>query len=249
MFSEGSMSAPRPILIVEDDDALRATLAELIGKEGEFSAVEVGSATAAEEILTRAGAHSDAILLDVGLPDADGRDFCAKLRRNGQRMPVIMLTGADGEADVVRGLEAGANDYIAKPFRVNEVLARVRAQLRSFDNSEHAVLKFGSFKFRPSAKLLEGPGGKHRIRLTSKECMILKFLHRLDGQPAPRTQLLHEVWGYSSAVSTHTLETHIYRLRQKIEADPSQPRLLLSVTGGYRLSLGAVTQGTGFETH
>jgi DNA-binding response OmpR family regulator len=232
------MPAPRPILIVEDDDILRATLAEMIGLEGEFSAVEVGSATAAEETLARAGAHYDAILLDVGLPDADGRDFCAKLRREGQRMPVIMLTGADGEADVVRGLEAGANDYIAKPFRLNEVLARVRAQLRSFDSSEHAVFNLGPFKFRPSAKLLEGPDGKSRIRLTGKECTILKFLHRLNGQAASRTRLLNEVWGYSSAVSTHTLETHIYRLRQKIEADPSRPRLLLSVAGGYRLEAG-----------
>lgn len=233
------MSAPRSILIVEDDAALRGTLAELICLEGEFSTVGVDSATAAEEKLSHAGAHYDAILLDVGLPDADGRDFCAKLRRDGQRMPVIMLTGADGEADVVRGLEAGANDYIAKPFRLSEVLARVRAQLRTFDSSEHAVFNIGPYQFRPSIKVLEGPDRKQKIRLTGKECTILKFLYRLGGQAATRERLLHEVWGYSSAISTHTLETHIYRLRQKIEADPSQPCLLLTAGGGYRLNTAA----------
>ena len=230
---------PRPILIVEDDAALRATLAEQIALAGEFHVTEAASAAEAGAALDADGARFDAVLLDIGLPDGDGRELCAKLRRDGKRMPVIMLTGADAEQDVVRGLDAGANDYVAKPFRLGELLARVRAQLRVFDNSEDAVFTIGPYVFRPAAKLLLEPARNRKVRLTGKECGILKFLYRAGGRPAPRQELLNEVWGYSSAVTTHTLETHIYRLRQKIEPDPSRTRLLLTESGGYRLDAHA----------
>ncbi|WP_043340835.1 response regulator transcription factor [Belnapia moabensis] len=229
------MATPRPILIVEDDAALRSTLVEQLAIDGDFAADEAESAGEAEAKLANANARYDAILLDIGLPDADGRDFCAKLRREGRQMPIIMLTGADAEADIIRGLDAGANDYIAKPFRLPELLARVRAQLRVFDNSEDAVFTVGPYLFRPSAKLLMEPARNRKIRLTDKESAILKFLYRAGGKPVPRQILLNEVWGYNSAVTTHTLETHIYRLRQKIEPDPSHTRLLLTEAGGYKL--------------
>ena len=146
-----------------------------------------------------------------------------------------MVTGADAEGDVVRGLDAGANDYLAKPFRLPELLARVRAQLRTFDNSDSAAFLIGPYVFRPSVRLLQEPARNRKVRLTDKECAILRFLYRAGGKPVPRQTLLHEVWGYSSGVTTHTLETHMYRLRQKIEADPTQPRLLLTEPGCYRL--------------
>jgi DNA-binding response OmpR family regulator len=228
------MSA-RPILIVEDDAALRATLAEGIAAEGGFLLEEAESAAEAEAKLADADARFDAILLDVGLPDGDGRDLCARLRRSGKRMPVIMLTGATEELDVVSGLDAGANDYIAKPFGLPELLARVRAQLRTFDSSEDAMFQIGRFLLRPSAKLLLEPERNRKIRLTDKETSILKFLYRASGKPVPRQVLLNEVWGYNSAVTTHTLETHVYRVRRKIEADPYNPRLLVTESGGYRL--------------
>ena len=236
------MPSPRPILIVEDDADLRTTLAEQIAVDGEFVAHEAGSAAQAAEKLAGADTRYDAILLDIGLPDADGRDFCARLRQDGKTMPVIMLTGADAEADVVRGLDAGANDYIAKPFRLTELLARVRAQLRVFDNSEDAIFMIGPYSFRPSAKLLMEAARNRKIRLTEKESAILKYLYRAGGRPVPRQVLLNEVWGYNSAVTTHTLETHIYRLRQKIEPDPAAARLLLTEGGGYRLDPGAGRQ-------
>ena len=236
------MSAPRPILIIEDDAALRATLAEQLSLDGDFTADGAESATEAAAKLGDADARYDAILLDVGLPDGDGREFCAKLRRDGKRMPVIMLTGADAEQDVIRGLDAGANDYIAKPFRLPELLARVRAQLRVFDNSEDAVFVVGPYVFRPSGKLLQDPARNRKIRLTDKETAILKFLYRAGGKPVARQVLLNEVWGYNAAVTTHTLETHVYRLRQKIEADPSNARLLLTEGGGYKLDPVAQAQ-------
>jgi DNA-binding response OmpR family regulator len=229
------MSGERPILIVDDDTGLRAMLAEQLSVAGEFVAVEAGTAAEAEACVAARGARFDAMILDVGLPDGDGRDLCAKLRRNGLKLPIIILTGSDDEADVVRGLEAGANDYVAKPFRLAELLARLRAQLRMFENSEDAVFSIGPYTFRPSAKLLQEPQRNRRIRLTEKEAAILKFLYRAGTQPVARQVLLNEVWGYNAAVTTHTLETHIYRLRQKIEPDPTNARLLLTEGGGYRL--------------
>jgi len=235
-----SMVAERPILIIDDDRALRETLSEQLTVDGEFSAAEAGSVAEAEEMLAGKQSRFDAIILDVGLPDGDGRDLCQRLRRQGLKVPIIILTGSDEESDVVRGLEAGANDYIAKPFRLAELLARVRAQLRIFENSEDAVFTIGPYTFRPSAKLLEDMGKKRRVRLTEKEAAILKFLYRAGTRPVARQVLLNEVWGYNAAVTTHTLETHIYRLRQKIEPDPSNARLLVTEGGGYRLNPGGV---------
>ncbi|NHN87358.1 response regulator transcription factor [Acetobacter conturbans] len=229
------MSGARPILIVDDDQTLRQMLVEQLQVDGEFLAVEADSVAAAWDALRAPDARFDAIILDVTLPDGDGRDFCVELRREGIRMPIIMLTGSDNEADIVRGLDAGANDYVAKPFRIAELLARLRAQLRIFENSEDAVFTVGPYTFRPSAKLLVETTRNKRIRLTEKEAAILKFLYRAGTRPVPRQVLLNEVWGYNAAVTTHTLETHIYRLRQKIEPDPSNATLLITEGGGYRL--------------
>jgi DNA-binding response OmpR family regulator len=233
------MAGPRPILVVDDDAALRDSLCEQLAHDGEFAPEQAVSAADALARLADEDARFDAVILDIGLPDGDGRELCARLRRQGQRMPILMLTGADGEQDVVRGLDSGANDYIAKPFRVSELTARLRAQLRVFDNSEDAVFTVGPYTFRPSAKLLLDAGRNRKIRLTEKEAAILKYLYRAGGRPVARQILLNEVWGYNSAVTTHTLETHIYRLRQKIEPDPAQARLLLTEGGGYRLDVQA----------
>jgi DNA-binding response OmpR family regulator len=229
------MNGERPILIVDDDPGLRAMLAEQLEVDGEFVAIEAGTAAEAETCVAARASRFDAMILDVGLPDGDGRDLCARLRRNGIKVPIIILTGSDEEADVVRGLESGANDYVAKPFRLAELLARLRAQLRSFENSEDAVFSIGPYTFRPAAKLLQEAQRNRRIRLTEKEAAILKFLYRAGTLPVARQVLLNEVWGYNAAVTTHTLETHIYRLRQKIEPDPANARLLLTEGGGYRL--------------
>jgi DNA-binding response OmpR family regulator len=230
---------PRPILIIEDDATLRTTLAEQIALEGSFTAVGAESAAEATAKLSESDFRYDAILLDVGLSDAHSRDFCAKLRRDGNTTPIIILAGAHTEQDVVRCLDAGANDYVAKPFRLPELLARVRAQLRTFDNSEAAVFTIGPYQFRPSTKLLLDPGKNRKVRLTDKECRILKYLLRANGAAVDRAMLLTDVLGFNSGVTTHTLVTHIYRLRQKLEADPSRPRLLLTDRGAYRLDAAA----------
>jgi DNA-binding response OmpR family regulator len=156
------------------------------------------------------------------------------MRTNGFAGPIIMLTGQDSDSDTVRGLDAGANDYVTKPFRFGVLLARVRAHLRSHDQTDVATLKIGPYEFKPATRSLIDTAGK-RIRLTDKEASILRYLYRSGPKAVPRDELLREVWGYNAAVTTHTLETHIYRLRQKIEVVGGRNDLLITEGGGYRL--------------
>jgi len=222
------------ILIVDDDDALRQSLAEQLELHEEF---EIGvAATGGDALQAVKALRYDIVLLDVGLPDIDGRELCKVMRRGGHKMPIIMLTAADTDADTILGLESGANDYVVKPFRLGVLLARMRAQLRQHEQSEDAVFAIGPYTFRPSAKLLVEPESNRKIRLTEKETAILKYLYRAGDKVVAREVLLDEVWGYNAGVATHTLETHIYRLRQKIERDPSDAVLLLTEPGGYRLA-------------
>jgi len=178
----------------------------------------------------------DLLVLDVGLPDTDGRELCRLIRKQGVKCPIVMLTGHDTDSDTILGLDAGANDYITKPFKFPVLLARMRAQLRQHEQSEDAIFTLGPYTFKPSIKILVTAEDK-KIRLTEKETNILKFLYRATEDVVPRDILLHEVWGYNAGVTTHTLETHIYRLRQKIEPDPSKASILITENGGYRLSI------------
>ncbi|HEY8268703.1 MAG TPA: response regulator transcription factor [Xanthobacteraceae bacterium] len=226
------MANARKILVVDDDAELRNSLVEQLALQEEF---ETDTADTAQAALQHAkNGHIDLVLMDVGLPDMDGREVVRVLRKNGFKAPVIMLTGHDTDSDTVLGLEAGANDYVAKPFRFAVLLARIRAQLRSHEASEDAVFTIGHYSFRPGTKLLVNERGA-KTRLTEKETAILRYLYRTGQKPVAREVLLQEVWGYNSGVTTHTLETHIYRLRQKIEKDPSNAVLLVTEAGGYKL--------------
>jgi DNA-binding response OmpR family regulator len=226
------MGNARKILVVDDDAELRNALVEQLALQEEFETDTVDTAQAA--LQHAKSGHIDLVLMDVGLPDMDGREAVRVLRKNGFKAPVIMLTGHDTDSDTVLGLEAGANDYVVKPFRFAVLLARIRAQLRSHEASEDAVFTIGHYSFRPGAKLLINERGS-KIRLTEKETAILRYLYRTGQKPVAREVLLQEVWGYNSGVTTHTLETHIYRLRQKIEKDPSNAVLLVTEAGGYKL--------------
>jgi DNA-binding response OmpR family regulator len=225
------MPSAKRVLLLDDDQMLRSSLAEQLAAEGEYAPVEAADCASARG-LAREGLY-EFMILDVGLPDGDGRALAREFREAGVTCPIIMLTAADSDTDTIEGLRSGANDYVAKPFRFAVLMARVHAHLRSHGQSEEAVYRIGPYTFRPSAKQLTDAKGK-RIRLTEKETNILKFLYR-SGETVPRDTLLHEVWGYNPAVTTHTLETHIYRLRQKIEANPAQAQLLVTESGGYRL--------------
>ncbi|MDD7909708.1 MULTISPECIES: response regulator transcription factor [Pseudovibrio] len=222
----------RKILIVDDDNDLREALVEQLSLYDEFETTE--ASTAAEGLKIAKADHFDLLIMDVGLPDIDGREAVKLLRKSDFRAPIIMLTGHDGDSDTILGLEAGANDYVTKPFKFAVLLARIRAHLRQHEQSEDAVFTIGRYTFQPSAKVMVDEGGT-KVRLTEKETSILKFLYRAGEKPVTRDVLLHEVWGYNSGVTTHTLETHIYRLRQKVERDPSNAELLVTEAGGYKL--------------
>jgi DNA-binding response OmpR family regulator len=227
------MTRDAPILIIDDDADLRQALMEQFDAEEGFAGV--GAADAAQGLALAATSKPAAIVLDVSLPDMDGIEACGKLREQGVKAPIILLTGAAREeADQVNGLDAGANDYVLKPFKFSVLLARIRAHLRSHEASEDAIYRIGHYEFRPGMRVLIDPA-QRKIRLTDKEASILRYLYRSGEKPVGREELLREVWGYNANVSTHTLETHIYRLRQKIEPDAQAPKLLITETGGYRL--------------
>lgn len=222
----------RRILLVDDDADLRQTLVEQLEGQHEFDIMQAG--TANDALKATRDNNIDLMILDVGLPDMDGREAVKVLRAEGYKSPILMLTGHDSDADQILGLDSGANDYLTKPFRFPVLLARINAALRQHDQSEDVVFTIGQYSFQPSAKVLEATDG-NKVRLTDKETSILKYLYRQGPKTITRDVLLKEVWGYNNRVTTHTLETHIYRLRQKIERDPSNARLLVTEEGGYRL--------------
>jgi DNA-binding response OmpR family regulator len=226
------MAQLRKILLVDDDDILREALGEQLVMTEDFDVFEAASGS--EAMARVKGELFDLVILDVGLPDTDGRELCRLMRKQGVKCPVLMLTGHDTDADTILGLDAGANDYVTKPFKFPVLLARIRAQLRTHEQSEDAVFQLGPYTFKPAQKMLVTENDK-KVRLTEKETNILKFLYRASERVVPRDVLLHEVWGYNAGVTTHTLETHIYRLRQKIEPDPSNAQILVTESGGYRL--------------
>lgn len=220
------------VLVIDDDEDLREELALQLEAQGDLQVIQ--ARTGNDGVNAALREKPNIVLLDINLPDVDGRRVCQELRAKGVAAPVIMLTSLTGPEDTVEGLDSGANDYVSKPFNLNVLIARIRAHVRSHQASEDAIFQIGPYEFRPASKLLTDPGGK-RLRLTEKETMILKYLFRSGEKAVSREELLREVWGYRATVTTHTLETHIYRLRQKIEPEVANPRLLLTETGGYRL--------------
>ncbi|QFU14985.1 response regulator transcription factor [Microvirga thermotolerans] len=226
------MSNASRLLVVDDDQDLRDALVEQLGLYEEFQVAT--AASAAEAMQAVKNGRVDLVIMDVGLPDMDGREAVKVMRQEGFRSPIIMLTAQGSDADTVMGLEAGANDYVVKPFKFAVLLARIRAQLRQYEASEDAVFQIGPYTFRPGSKLLTNEKGS-KLKLTEKETAILRYLYRAGQAVVGRDTLLAEVWGYNSNVTTHTLETHIYRLRQKIESDPSNSRILVTEPGGYKL--------------
>src|SRR5665213_3147366 len=165
----------RRILVVDDDDVLRDSLVEQLSLYEEFDIAQ--DSTAAKGVSRARAEPLDLVIMDVGLPDMDGREAVKLLRKGGFKAPVIMLTGHDSDSDTILGLEAGANDYVVKPFRFAVLLARIRAQLRQHEQSEDAVFAIGRYTFRPSSKLLLSPKGS-KVRLTEKETAILRYLYR-----------------------------------------------------------------------
>ena len=221
------------LLIVDDDAYLRATLRQQLVVEGFNDVFEVGVVADLDNALSHA--NPDLILLDIQMPDGIGIDICQRLRRNGFAKPIVMLTAKGAEGDIVLGLEAGANDYITKPLRLGDLVARIRTQLRQFRTLDDARFEIGNLSFVPANKMLHEIGSDRKQALTEKEATILKFLYQAFPNDVTKDELLAEVWGFQNGVSTHTLETHIYRLRQKISR-LTKKQLVLTIEKGYRLA-------------
>jgi DNA-binding response OmpR family regulator len=228
------MTRVRTILVVDGDPAMRETLREQLTHDGAFAVVEAASAREAERRLFALDARFAAVIMDATLPDGDGHAVCARLRANGQSMPVILMNGSNRQHTTENTVT------IAKPFRLSELMARLRDRLEAQTVPAAALepIRIGPYEFSLEDKALRHDDASPRIRLTEKEAAILAFLHRMAKRSVPRQELLTEVWGYNPAVTTHTLETHIYRLRRKIEVDPAKACLLVTEAGGYRLAVG-----------
>ena len=223
----------KKILLVDDDEVLRDSLAEQLQLHNEFELTGVSTAKQGLDLLGKE--DFDCILLEFGSPDFHGLEACRSIRRSGIKSPIVMLTASGTER--VLGIDAGANDCIVKPFRFGVLLAWIRAELRLYEHSDGAAFSIGPYTLKPSAKILVEDATEKKVRLTEKEAAIMKFLYYTGNQIVSRETLLVEVWGYHSGVTTHTLETHVYRLRQKIELNPSEAEILVTEAGGYRLVL------------
>ncbi len=232
MMDAESLLFSKRILMIDDDHHLRSVLSSQLRNEGvEFLA----EATKASEAIDKVNKFQpDLVLLDIELPDGNGFDVCQRLRAHGFEKPIIMLTSKQDETDIIKVLNKGANDYIAKPMRFGELLARVRAQL--VQNQASADVKFTTqnLEFQPASKTLTSLETNRIIPLTQKETLILKKLFWIWPESISKESLLTEVWGYQNVLATHTLETHIYRLRQKVFRLTEAP-LVEKTQDGYRL--------------
>lgn len=223
------------ILIVEDELPMRTALKDCLEGEG----YRVITASDGEEGLRKVMAEKpDLVLLDVMMPKLDGFALCAELRRLANAVPILMLTAKGQIEDRVTGLDAGADDYLVKPFSTDELLARVRAMLRRHQREKKAVavLKFGEVEIdlvKQTAKR-----GQKELHFTAKEYAMLRLLSETPGEPISRERFLDVVWGYAAFPTTRTVDNHIASLRAKIEKDPEKPRWIKTVHGvGYRLEV------------
>ncbi len=229
------MQQIRRLLIIEKNEDVLNILRDQIELTGEFKIHTSKDALGASDIIKTQ--NIEIILFSHSEDIEKTLHRCNQWRKENINIPIIIITNMQNDAEAIRLLEAGVNDYIAKPFRMTLLVARLRAHLRQFDRSSDAVLTIGPYWFRQDATLLIDKESGDQIRLTEKEAAILKRLYHAFPTVISRKKLLDDVWGYRDNLSTHTLETHIYRLRQKIESDPRKASLLITENRGYRLNL------------
>ena len=222
------------LLIVDNDAYLRANLRQQFFAEGFQNIFDVGSVTGLNAALE--DADPDLILLDLQMPDCNGVEICKRFRSDGFAKPIVMLTDKNAESDIIEGLKAGANDYVKKPIRMGDLLARINIQLQQFKVSDDIRFEMAGLNFVPTNKILHKIGCARIQALTEKETKILQVLHRAFPKSVTKSELLNEVWGMRDGLTTHTLETHIYRLRQKIGRVTETP-IVTTTENGYKLNL------------
>ena len=228
------MNLSAKILLINNDKDLGEALAFQLTLDKKYEIVETSGETSAFSQISNN--FCDLVIVNSQSSALNGYNLTKSLRLAGFKKPIIMLINQNNNLDIADDQNRKADEYINKPFRYPVLLKSIETQLHKFKKSENTKYSIGNYIFKPKSKILES-NKKRSIRLTEKENNILKFLYKHIGNIVSRETLLHEVWGYNSKVTTHTLETHIYRLRQKIEDDPSKACLLITETGGYKLRL------------
>lgn len=228
------MVSKSSILIVEDDENLRIALRDNLEEEG-YAVADAASAAAAAEAIRRS--PFDLVVLDIMLPDGDGYTLCRQLRAGGHRSPILMLTARALEDDLVAGLDAGADDYLVKPYRLRELLARVRALLRRGAAPPAEVLRCGDYRVDLRAREVFAPGGEP-VPLTRTEFDVLCYLLRHQGRAVERAEILDEVWGKGVVVDDHTVDNFVSRLKRKLRGTSRSGFSIRTIRGvGYRMDL------------
>ena len=223
----------KTILFVSEFLLLKQLLLDQLQKQGEYLLEESLSVTEAISLIVKE--HFDCILIDSNLANVSLSNLCKNIRQEGVRSPIILVAEELGEDVAIAALDAGANDYVLKPFKINVLVAKIRSNIRQFEQSEFAILRFGRFSFKPGDKILLNNSSKEEVRLTDKETAIIKLLYLSGGEVVTRATLLEEVWGYNTTLTTHTLETHIYRIRQKVGNASSGQDFIATESEGYRM--------------
>ena len=223
----------KTILFVSEALMLKELLLDQLQKQGEYLLEESLSVTEAISLIVKE--HFDCILIDSSLADVSLSNLCKNIRQEGVRSPIILVAEELGEDVAIVALDAGANDYVLKPFKINVLVAKIRSNNRQFEEREFAILRFGRFSFKPGDKILLNNSSKEEVRLTDKETAIIKLLYLSGGEVVTRATLLEEVWGYNTTLTTHTLETHIYRIRQKVGNASSGQDFIATESEGYRM--------------
>jgi DNA-binding response OmpR family regulator len=229
------MPRSHKILLVDQDEILLKRLADRLSAGGSYAVTAVATVQQAELLLATKDAGFDAVILEDTLPDGDGRELCLRVRSKGRRLPIIILSSSTNETEMIKAFDAGANDHLIKPFRLNVLLARLRAHLRIFEHSGEAVLRIGPYEFHPATRRLHHRDRRHlRIPITETESRVLKFLYSA-GRTVTSRELTVEVLNWNEDAVTHSVGSHIYRIRQKIEPEAKEHRLLLTDGHGWRL--------------
>lgn len=228
------MDAKKTILVVEDEPQLALGLKDALEFEG-FRVLTCG--TGREAVVLAKTERPHAVLLDLMLPDINGYQVCQEIRRSDGFVPILMLTAKSQEADKIRGLDAGADDYVTKPFSVGELVARLRAIFRRTQpRSETQTLNIGEAVVNLSAHTLQR--GSTVESLSFYEVELLRLLHERVGQPVSRDEILNKIWGLEATPTNRTIDNFIVKLRRKIERSPDKPEHILTVYGfGYKLAL------------
>ncbi len=227
------------VLLVDSDTAAGDALTDELTRHG-FEVTRVATAQDAIGLALFAELPFDALLTELALPDMTGRDLCRRLRESALQLPILVLSSCSDLQDIVGALDAGADDYLVKPYRIMSLLARLRAHARSHARNSFAAKRVGSLSFVADKRQVQGPAANRPVRLTVKEAELFQYLWEAKGKPVGRVQLMREVWGNDTDLESHAVEATIYRLRQKIEPDPSRPRFLLKSSAGYALVDAAV---------